>query len=105
MTGEQQWRIDELARPEHFTVTIQESAILANNLSDEEFGRLTKKIQLVIGSAKRLCAGMVKGTIKYNNDDWVLDTWFTHLREETLDMVNYMSLMEESVEKTSTSNS
>lgn len=100
-----QRRIDNLARPEHFVVTIHESTILVNNLSYEEFARLSKKLPLVVESARRLCAAMVKGTLKYDTEDLSLQEWFNHLRDEAIDQVNYTSLMEESVEKASTSNS
>lgn len=102
---EQQWRIDNLARPEYFDISIVPSSILVSNLSDEEYERLIKKIPLVVNSALRLCAGMVKGTIKYDTEDLSLREWFDHLRDEAIDQVNYASLMEESVEKASTNNS
>lgn len=107
MTGEQQWRIDELARPEHFDIDITSSPVLYHNLSKEEYARLKRKLLFVQTSAKRLCAGMVKGAIKYDELDgtWNLKQWFEFLREEADDFVNYISLMEQEIEKASTNNS
>lgn len=100
-----QWRIDELARPEHFSIKIEVAPLLGTNLSTEEYTRLKRKLLLVQNSAQRLCAAMVKGTIKYDADDLSLREWFNHLRDEALDQVNYTSLMEEQVEKASTNSS
>lgn len=94
-----QYRIDALARPEYFTLAIDIAPVIKNNLSDEEYSRLVSKVSLVQDSCQRLCANMLKGTLKYDRDDWPLEVWFDHIRDEAIDMVNYASLMEEPLEK------
>ena len=94
--------IKVLAQPELWMVAISPTPYLVEQLSEREREVLFEKVTIVEKSAKRMLAGMVKGTIKYpDGDNWILLEWFNYAREEAEDFVNYLNLMEEEVVATS----
>ena len=88
-----QKRTEELARPEFFKVSINPSMELLQELSELEKVRLFKKLKLVSQAAQYMAAGMVKGTVKYETDDYELKQWFAHLIGEGADQMCYQMLL------------
>ncbi len=82
-----------LAKPEHFAVFIEVSDDVLNHLSTEEKNRLHWKLELVAFAARALAAGMLKGTIKYPNDQYGVERWMKHIMSEGADFFNYIILM------------
>lgn len=88
-----QARTELLSKPEYFDIIIMPSKELSNQLTPEEQDRLRTKLQLVAQYASYMAAGMVKGTVKYDGDNYSLDQWFAHLMGESADIANYISLL------------
>jgi len=90
-------RTRALAQPGLFTVEIGLSEKLREAITDKEFKRLDKKLRLVEEYAKVMCAGMMKGTIKYETDDYDPQKWLAHLIGEGADQSCYSVLLVEAV--------
>lgn len=87
-------RVEKLCDPEYWFVQLHLRSDILDKLSGEEQDRLEGKIQLVQRFAAYMAAGMLKGTLKYSNDDYSLETWFAHLIGEGADQANYQILLE-----------
>jgi len=88
-----QERVEQLAKPEFFKVKITPSMELLNSLSEAEKPRLFEKLNLVSEYVTYLCAGMVKGTVKYATDQHELKQWMAHVVGEGADQSNYTMLL------------
>lgn len=87
-------RVEKLCDPEYWFVELSLRTDVADKLSKEEWDRLEKKLHMVQRFAAYMAAGMLKGTLKYSNDDYSLETWFAHLIGEGADQANYQILLE-----------
>ncbi len=92
-------RTEELARPEHFFISIGVKAQLRGRLTIKEYGRLEKKLLLVREAATYMAAGMVKGTVKYEHDNYDIATWMAHVIGEGADQMNYQILLADAFAK------
>jgi len=88
-----QARTEKLCKPENFGVSIVTSHDLALDLSTSEYNRLFKKLRLIEQWASYMAAGMLKGTIKYEKDDWDIKRWMAHMIGEGADQANYQLLL------------
>ncbi len=79
----------------NFDVHIEITSELAENLNDRELERLIQKMPLVEEAASRLAEGMLKGVKKYDSDDNTVLEWLDHAKDEAVDLVNYLHLLEE----------
>ena len=87
-------RTSRLAIPSNFHAKLVPSNLLEIQLDYDEWIRLNLKMRLVEESARRQAAGMLKGTLKYENDALSREAWLAHLESELLDANNYLRLME-----------
>ena len=95
-----QARVDALCKEENFyDITIQPTMGLCMALSPDEYRRLCVKLQLVARSAKLQAVGMLKGTLKYERDDYSVEQWMAHLIGEGDDQMNYQILLADAYEK------
>lgn len=92
-------RIRELAVPENFPVNIRLELHRIQGLSNKEYGRLRRKMPLVEKAASKLVAGMVKGILKYDTDEWTVAQWLDYAEDEAIDLVNYMGLLRAALTK------
>lgn len=92
-------RVARLAKPENFTIELWPSLVLDCQLSDSELERLHRKLKLVRQAALYMAAGMLKGTLKYDSDDYSLEQWFAHLLGEGADQMNYQLLLADAFER------
>lgn len=81
-----------LARPELFNGYTPKVELL-KELNDVEKKRLFRKLRLVKKYAEYMAAGMVKGTLKYEHDDYTIEQWMAHLMGEGADQSNYALLL------------
>ena len=86
-------RAKELAKPEYFSFNVGVGSKVREGLTPSENKRLNKKLNLVVGAAAYMAAGMVKGTVKYDRDDLDVDTWMAHVVGELSDEMNYVMLL------------
>ena len=86
-------RTKELAKPEYFFISIGVKAQLRGRLTVKEYNRLEKKLLLVREAATYMAAGMVKGTVKYEHDNYDIATWMAHVVGEGADQMNYQILL------------
>ena len=86
-------RTKELAKPEHFKISIAVYSTLLLKLNPEERRRLHRKLKLVVEAATYMAAGMVKGTVKYEHDNYDIATWMAHVVGEGADQINYQILL------------
>lgn len=86
-------RVRELCKPTEFPVSLNVSATIWDALSITERQRLFRKLRLVEQAAQWMAAGMLKGTLKYESDDYPLEQWFAHLLGEGADQMNYQLLL------------
>ena len=70
-----------------------------NGLDDIELERLERKLSLVAAYAAKLCAGMLKGTIKYATDDRTPEEWLAEEEDEDLDRTNYRLLKQDAIDR------
>lgn len=82
-----------LCRPEHFTVRVDVTAGVWGRLTAEQQARLTRKMRAVEQLSAQLACGMLKGTLKYPNDDWDRAELEAELEAELLDVMNYRLLL------------
>ncbi|KKL28740.1 hypothetical protein LCGC14_2372140 [marine sediment metagenome] len=94
-------RTKELARPEHFAISIDISPVLTmyKGLTKKELTRLRAKLELVREAATYMAAGMVKGTVKYPKDDLPVSTFMAHVVGEGADQMNYQILLADAFAK------
>ena len=98
MTDEnRQERVDKLAVPENFSVSVAYRGSpsfvgRAPGLTAEEDTRLRTKLDLVEQVAAKLAANMLKGTLKYDNDEYTVREWLLMGQDDAADAVNYMTL-------------
>jgi len=88
-----QKRVELLSKPEFFKVKINPSVDLLSGLTENERARLFTKLNLVSEYVTYLCAGMVKGTVKYATDQHELKQWMAHVVGEGADQSNYTMLL------------
>ena len=91
-------RVEALCDPEDFVVRIDYAPKL-NTLTAKETLRLGHKLDMVERYAAVMAAGMLKGTLKFPNDNWTLEQWFAHIIGEGADKANYDILALEAFEK------
>lgn len=92
ITKETAERVNRLAVAENFDVKIiwnHRLMDIHSGLTELEIERLEPKLEIVTEIAATLAAGMVKGTIKYDMDDYSLAKWVDHLVDEAADTLNY----------------
>jgi hypothetical protein len=65
---------------------------IANLLTEDEYKRLVPKLDMVRELAQKLALNMVKGTLKYNTDDWSMAEWFAFGIDDAADSLNYWLL-------------
>ncbi len=84
-----------LAKPEYFQISIGIDPALRTQtgLTQDEQKRLRIKLELVREAASYMAAGMVKGTIKYEHDNYDVKTWMAHVIGEGADQYNYEILL------------
>lgn len=89
-----QKRYRVLGRPEHFNVAVgvDLADLQAHGLTKEESSRLAPKLKLVEQFAQRLAVGMLKGTVKYDSDDWSVQAWIDFEEDDTVDSIDYRLL-------------
>jgi len=88
-----QKRYRVLGRPEHFDVEITTREDLQTlGFTSAEYARLMPKLQLVAQFAARLAVAMLKGTVKYDSDDWSVEEWMDFEDDDTVDAINYRLL-------------
>ena len=93
-TENRQARIDVLAKADNFDVSVQLNIGIGDEsvLTHAEYWRLGPKLQLVERIAARLAANMLKGTLKYDNDEYTLREWLEMGLDDAVDSVNYQTL-------------
>lgn len=88
-----QSRTEELCKPEHFSVQIWTSREIDDKLTDREVLRLSRHLQLVQEWTRYMAAGMLKGVLKYDTDDYTIEQWMAHMIGESVDSTNYKMLL------------
>lgn len=68
-------------------------------LTAEEVQRAHWKIALIRPFVTRMVLNMIKGTLKYPNDDWSTETWQDMGMDDKVDSVNYGLLFEDHLRK------
>jgi hypothetical protein len=86
-------RVAQLAVPSSFYATVGIDDHVYDSLSPSEQNRLDWKLALVEKYAAIMAAGMLKGTLKYDNDVYSLDEWISHIVGEGADQSNYQILL------------
>ena len=86
--------------PDLFRVTITftpsfDDLVEQGEITQEDIRRLVPKIRLVGASAVRRAVAMLKGTLKYTDDNNTVDQWFAHMMDELDDQSNYMDLLQQ----------
>ena len=86
--------------PDLFNVTITftssfDDLVEKGEVKQEDIRRLVPKIRLVEASAARRAVAMLKGTLKYTDDNNTVDQWFAHMMDELDDQSNYMDLLQQ----------
>ncbi len=81
-------RVRELCKPENFSVSIVHFG-LEQHITGDELERLNRKLEMVQMYAAVMAAGMLKGTLKYPEDNLPLEDWFASLIGEGADKANY----------------
>lgn len=94
-------RVEELCKPEYFTVEVTIRDVVVGALTADELTRLGYKIELVRVAAQLMAAGMLKGVLKYPSDTWSVETWVSHLLGEGADQMNYQLLLADAYARTS----
>ena len=94
-----QERVEKLCDSRWFSISIGTSAFVEGNLSGEERRRLETKLALVKSAASIMAAGMLKGVLKYDTDDYPVKTWLAHVLDEGADQMNYQMLLAEALRK------
>ena len=92
-------RVGQLVDPGAFPVTIEIDNHVWDSLSPREQYRLNWKLALVEKYASIMAAGMLKGTLKYDDDVYSLDEWVSHLVGEGADQSNYQILLANEAQK------
>ena len=85
----------ELCTPDNIEVTILPSHALFRILTPEDLKRLAPKLRMVEKAAAQLAGNMVKGTLKYQKDNWSVDEWIGYLLDDLSDSLNYAILLKE----------
>lgn len=67
--------------------------------TSEEERRLIPKLKIVKNAARKLAAGMVKGTLKYKKDNNSVREWIDYLKDDASDTLNYIYLLEDAYAK------
>lgn len=84
------WEIEDIVDIE---VSIAYDIPKKLKLSDEQRDVLETKRLIVERLAKRMMAGMVKGTMKYDKQELTQAEWQHFVFDETCDIANYVGLM------------
>ena len=84
-----------------FTVQIGYSLKLMESLNLSQRKRLDKKLLLVEKAALHLARNMLKGIHKYSSDAYSVKQWIQHAKDDAVDTVNYLHLLEEKEEESS----
>ncbi len=100
-TDEVTARLAEMVNPEFFQVYIVTDRDLEDGLTAEETIRLKPKLRLVERLSTRLAAAMVKGTIKYpeEQEGRTVEEWLEHLMDDLGDSLNFAALFEKALGK------
>lgn len=62
-------------------------------LTEEQKDTLAHKRAIVERSAKRMMAGMIKGTLKYSRSDLTQEEWLNYVFDEGCDLQNFIGLL------------
>lgn len=68
-------------------------------MSRKEIERLLPKLRLVEELAEKLAWNMLKGTLKYERDDWPLQMWLDMGIDDGADGLNYQLLLRDQMER------
>ncbi len=71
------------------TLRLKESC---NPITDQEYKRLAPKLIMVQEIAKKMALNMLKGTLKYQTDDWPLHVWEEMGDDDLVDVLMYRAL-------------
>lgn len=82
-----------------FIVNVRPGLEVYDRLTDEQRKRLSKKLVLVERAARHLASGMLKGTLKYDSDDYTVQRWLAHVVDEGADLMNYYMLLAEAIKQ------
>ena len=82
-----------------FIVNVRPGLEVYDRLTNEQQKRLRKKLVLVERAAKHMAAGMLKGTLKYDSDDYTVQRWLAHVVDEGADLMNYHMLLAAALEQ------
>ena len=85
-------RLEQIKKDHEFLVIVSPPQQLEVELSDFEWIRLSKKIQLVTQAAQVMLWEFLKGTVKYPHDSWSEEDYEAALIQETAGLVCYSLL-------------
>ncbi len=72
-----------------------DTLVARGEITQADIRRLVPKIRLVEASAARRAVAMLKGTLKYTDENNTVDQWFDHMVDELDDQSNYMDLLQQ----------
>lgn len=98
----ERWRT--LPDPKLFHVDVLMQGELIAQLTQEEYSRLRPKLRLVEEVAAKLAANMLKGTLKYDTDDYEIEKWLEMGIDDTADGLNYQMLLRDKMRRTAARN-
>lgn len=88
-------RLELCMKHGNFTVIVSPNQELASSgfLLDDDIDRLLPKLELVAEIASKLANNMLKGTMKYESDDYDPSVWMEELLDDAADTLNYVYLL------------
>ena len=92
-------RTKELVHPDVFSFMWEADRRTKANLSLDEWDRTCYKMDLILEYTKKLAANMLKGTLKYERDDWSLETHLQEEEDEWIDQANYRILIKDAMRR------
>ncbi len=92
-------RINTLSKPENFSVTVAMKGPSFRELSAAEWRRFAPKLTMVEDIAAGNAGAMLKGTLKYERDDWPVETWLRHGIDDGTDNLMYWYLIQQAMRR------
>jgi len=68
-----------------------------NELTLEQRKRMEPKLDMVSRIAHKMAMNMLRGTVKYDNDDWTVMQWLEYLKNNSIDSLSYTYLLEQAM--------
>ena len=90
-------RLEELKEGVYTTPRVSQFVI--KSLTDDEKAWLETRLQTVERAATKMAQNMLKGVLKYENQDRDLESWTKHWLDDGTDNFAYMWLVAESIER------